>query len=78
MPTIRREGPYRIHFYPKDETEPPHVHVDRDNSSAKVWLAPLRVQSSRGYRRTEILQIERIVENYREELVEAWNDFFNR
>jgi hypothetical protein len=30
MPTLLREGPYRIHFYSQDcLQEPPHVHVQR-------------------------------------------------
>jgi len=35
MPTILRVGPYRFFFYSADGEEPPHVHVERDDSVAK-------------------------------------------
>lgn len=35
MPTVLREGPYRVYFVSHDLREPPHVHVDRDDCSAK-------------------------------------------
>ncbi|HKI37036.1 MAG TPA: DUF4160 domain-containing protein [Gemmataceae bacterium] len=35
MPTILRNGPYRFYFYSHEPNEPPHVHVDRDDLSAK-------------------------------------------
>jgi len=44
MPTILREGPYRVHFYSQDRLEePPHVHVERDRNEAKFWLDPVRL-----------------------------------
>lgn len=30
MPTILRDGPYRLFFYSNEGEEPPHVHVERD------------------------------------------------
>jgi hypothetical protein len=39
MPTVLRIGPYRFYFVSHDMDEPPHVHVDRDDESAKFWLA---------------------------------------
>jgi len=35
MPTALGNGPYRFYFYSYDCTEPRHMHVDRDNLSAK-------------------------------------------
>lgn len=78
MPTIFREGPYRIHFYPKDGVEPPHVHIARDSDTAKVWLSPVRIQNSQGFRPAEVRNIVRMIERHREELLEAWDDFFGR
>ena len=48
MPTVLRVGPYRLFFYSGDGREPPHVHVERDDSLAKFWLAPVRLASSQG------------------------------
>ncbi len=35
MPTVLRSGPYSFHFYSNDAAEPPHVHVERDENTAK-------------------------------------------
>lgn len=43
MLTIARIGPYRVYFYGHDRCEPPHVHVDRDDNTAKFWLLPVEL-----------------------------------
>ena len=76
MPTVLRVGPYRFFFFAGDRGEPPHIHVERDDHLAKVWLDPVRLQSSGGFKRTEIAKIlETVLEN-REMMMEAWNEYF--
>ena len=41
MPTVLRSGPYRFFFYAGDRDEAPHVHVEREDNEAKVWLDPV-------------------------------------
>ena len=76
MPTVFRRGPYRFYFYSNDADEPIHVHVERDGDVAKFWLDPVRLQGSGGFRPPEILRISRLVEEHREQIVEAWNEYF--
>lgn len=76
MPTVLRSGPFRFFFYAGDGLEPPHVHVERDDCEAKFWLDPVRLECSRGFRRTEISRIRALVEEHREQLLEGWNEFF--
>ena len=76
MPTILRQGPYRFFFYAGDRDEPVHVHVERDDSIAKFWLDPLRLQRSGGFRRPEIARISKILEEHHAKIVEAWNEYF--
>ena len=76
MPTALRQGPYRLFFYASDGNEPRHVHVEREDNIAKFWLEPVRLQDSGGFRGSELLRIERLVEEHRLELVRAWDDFF--
>ena len=45
MPTVLRSGTDRF-FYAGDGGEPPHVHVERDDSEAKSWLDPVRLERS--------------------------------
>ena len=71
-----RVGPYRFYFYAGDRDEPPHVHVEREDKIAKFWLDPMRLQSSGGFSRTEIGRLQRLVREHREEIVEAWNEYF--
>ena len=76
MPTIVRIGPYRLFFYASDREEPIHVHVERDAALAKFWLAPVRLQHSLGFGRSELVKIESLVAEHRDALMEAWNDYF--
>ena len=76
MPTITRIGPYRVYFYSHDMTEPPHVHIDRDDNTAKFWLAPVALAYNIGYRAKELRDVQRIVSERADELLEAWNDYF--
>ncbi len=74
MPTLLYSGPYRFFFYSLDCREPPHVHVERDQNVAKIWLTPIRVQSTGGFRRSEINRILKITEEKLEELLRGWHE----
>ena len=76
MPTIARIGPYRIYFYSHDMSEPPHVHVDRDEHTAKIWLTPVAIARNIGFRPRELRQIHRMILERADEFLEAWNEFF--
>ena len=77
MPTVLREGPFRFFFYAGDGGEPPHVHVERDDSEAKFWLDPVRLERAYGYNSKEINRIRKLIEDRRDQLLESWNEFFN-
>ncbi len=77
MPTVLRVGPYRFFFYAGDGDEPPHVHVERDDSEAKIWLDPIRLERSGGFSAKELRRIEQSVTDHHEQLMDSWNDFFN-
>lgn len=76
MPTVLRMGPYRVYFYSHDVSEPPHVHVDHDQQSAKFWLEPVCLGRNLGFGAVELRRIERLVADHRDELLEAWHDHF--
>ena len=76
MPTVLRVGPYQFFFYASDRDEPGHIHVEREDSIAKFWLDPVRLQSSGGLSRVEISRIEKLVTKHQSELMEAWNEYF--
>lgn len=76
MPTVLRLGPYRFFFYTSDRDEPPHVHVEREDSVAKFWLDPVRLHASGGFGRVELRRIRSIIEGNQQHLLEAWHDYF--
>ena len=76
MPTVLRLGPYRFYFYSHEPNEPAHVHVDRDDLSAKFWLVPVQLAANFGFRASELRAIQSIVEQHRVLFIEAWNEFF--
>ncbi|MBI3015949.1 MAG: DUF4160 domain-containing protein [Candidatus Tectomicrobia bacterium] len=78
MPTVLRSGPYRFFFYAGDRNEPLHIHVERDDKIAKVWLDPIRLQSSGGFHRAEIGEILKIINEHHSRFVEAWNGYFGK
>ena len=75
MPTVLRIGPYRFFFYSGDGTEPPHIHVERDEQVAMFWHDPARLAKSGGFNRAELRDIERMVAENTTLLLEAWNDY---
>ncbi len=76
MPTVLRSGPHRFYFYSHEPNEPPHVHVDRDDLSAKFWLDPVGVARNFGFPARELNTIESVIEEHRIEFLEAWNGYF--
>lgn len=76
MPTVLRSGPYRVYFFSHEPNEPPHVHVDRDDSTCKFWLAPVALARNLGISARDLAQIERLIQQHQQSLLEAWNDHF--
>ena len=76
MPTVLRVSGYRFYFYSHEPNEPPHVHVDRGECSAKFWLDPVSLTRNRGYRATDVNAILGYVREHRRELPEAGHGYF--
>jgi hypothetical protein len=75
MPTILRSGPYRFYFYSLEPNGPPHIHVDRDQDTCKVWLTQIALCSSLGFKAKELREIERLVSMNRAILLKTWEEF---
>jgi hypothetical protein len=78
VPTILRSGPYRVYFHTHEPNEPPHVHVDRDDQSAKFWLSPLALASNLGFSPVELRKIQRMLKENESTLLEKWYARFGR
>jgi hypothetical protein len=76
MPTTLRIGAYRFYFYSYDCDAPRHMHVDRENISAKFWLDPdVSLSNNYGYNRKELRDIEKITRDNLEKLRNEWDAF---
>lgn len=76
MPTVLRDGPYRFYFYSHEPNEPPHIHVDRDEKSAKFWLSPVALAANFGFSSPELSRVQFLVENNQSAFLESWHGYF--
>jgi hypothetical protein len=72
-PTLLSSGPYRVYFFSHEPNEPPHVHVDRDNRSAKFWLQPVALARNFGFPAHELRRIRILIEEHQTRFLEVWN-----
>ena len=76
MPTLLRIGPYRFYFYSHEQNEPPNVHVDRDDCTAKFWLVDTAVAQNIGFSARELRVLQSHVAAHGAAFEQAWHDFF--
>ena len=79
MPVVFRHQGIRFHFFSNEGSprEPIHIHANRNDAEAKVWLVPdIRVVESFGFTRREQAELVRIVELRRDEIVRVWHEHF--
>lgn len=77
MPTFLIKGAYRLFIYSGDCVEPPHIHVERDNHVAKLWLRDGSVAKTGGFSPAELNDIIRIVKEHTPFLMDRWNGYCN-
>jgi len=76
MPTVLRSGRYRFYFYSHEPNEPPHIHVDRDDLSAKFWLDPVGLARNLGFSAREVNNVIIDRAGQPKGLLEAWDGYF--
>ena len=72
MPVVLRVRGFRFWFYAADLDEPPHVHAGKEGKEAKYWLTPITLARSRGFREHELREIERILAEFHDDVLKAW------
>jgi hypothetical protein len=75
-PTVFREKGYRFFFFSREESRA-HVHVYCSDGEAKFWLEP-QIELARNFllSRSQIKEIEQIIERHYDELKRAWKEHF--
>ena len=76
MPAILRIGAYRFYFYSHEPNEPPHIHIDRDNLTAKFWLQSVSLAQNIGVPAKELRKLQSMVIEHQTQLLEAWYEYF--
>jgi Domain of unknown function (DUF4160) len=66
-----RSVPHVLHSH--EPNEPPHVHVDRDDQSAKFWLQPVALARNLGFSPVELRRVQRMLKENENILLEEWN-----
>lgn len=77
MLTVLRIGAYRFYFYSHEPFEPPHIHIDRDNLSAKFWLEPVALAKNIGFSAKELRKLQSLGREHQQILVGAWHEYFS-
>ena len=67
---------YRFYFFSHEPNEPQHVHVDRDNLSAKYWINPVDLARNFGFNAKELRDIRNIILEHQSMLLETWDGYF--
>ena len=65
-----------MYFHSHEPNEPPHVHVDREDQSAKFWLEPVALARNLGFSPVELRRIQAMLKDNESMLLEKWNARF--
>jgi len=76
-PTVFRDNGLRFYFFSREESRM-HVHVISGDGEAKFWLEP-EIELANNYRfsRKQLKNIESLIEDHCNELISAWQEYFN-
>jgi hypothetical protein len=78
VPTVHRQAGIVFYFYSEEGNEPPHVHADRGDGTAKFWLDSVRLAWAEGLKVSELRRALRIVEREQTNPLAKWNEFHAR
>lgn len=76
MPTVLRIRGFRFFFY-SNEHLPIHIHVEKDNKTAKFSLEAVELVMSRGFNASELKEIRKLVNDNVELFKNKWDEYFN-
>ncbi len=76
MPTVLLEGPYRFYFYSHEPNEPPHIHIDKGDCTAKFWIEKIVLAKNLGFPQKELNALKRLVMKHQKYFLDKWNEYF--
>jgi rRNA maturation protein Rpf1 len=75
MPTILKRKGYRFFFYINDHA-PPHIHVEKERSTAKFLLKNVELVRSKRFNANEISEIRKLIIVNLEFFKSKWDEYF--
>ena len=76
MPTVLRTKGYRFFFYINDHS-PPHIHVEKEQKTAKFNLKNGELLKSKRFNAKEVREIRQLVLEYSEIFKAKWDEYFS-
>lgn len=79
MPVVFRHRGYRFYFYSNEGSprEPLHVHVDKGDNEAKIWIDPtIAVAYNDGFNAKSLRDLLEIIQQNRGRITRAWHAYF--
>ena len=76
MPKVLDVEGFRFFFFSDERQEPPHVHVEKGNGAAKLWLQPVQIAYTHNLTPAEIRRIRELTFEHQVAFVERWNEYF--
>jgi Domain of unknown function (DUF4160) len=75
-PTVFREGSFRFFFFSREESRI-HIHVTHTDGEAKFWLEPnIELALNKGLNSKQVSEALLLVQQHREEILNAWKQHF--
>lgn len=78
MPVVFRVQGFVFRFFANEGSEPPHIHVDKGDATAKIWLTTGEWAYCHGFSPAQRRVIQDILAEHQVELMERWHEFFGR
>jgi len=76
VPTVLRAEEFRFFFFSNEGNEPPHIHVERGDGHAKLWLEPVSLAAARDLKSAELKRAKLLVIEHRLLFLEKWREYF--
>ena len=79
MPTVLLIKGYRFFFYSHEGNEPMHIHIEKADAEAKVWLKPeIKTAFFIDFSKREQREIIDLTKQNYETLKQKWNEYFSK
>ena len=76
MPTIIFLFGLRFFFY-SEEHLPIHIHVQNGDGRANIMVETGEIAENNGIKPKDIKKATEIVDQYRDDIIKAWNEYFD-